>query len=63
MTDNAPLPDAWLAEADAKLGAAQLGPHADQVGRVEEVGDGIALISGLPGVRPVSYTHLLPTAA
>jgi F-type H+-transporting ATPase subunit alpha len=51
MTDNAPLPDAWLAEADAKLGAAQLGPHADQVGRVEEVGDGIALISGLPGVR------------
>ncbi len=51
MTDNTPLPDAWLAEADAKLGAAKLGPHADQVGRVEEAGDGIALISGLPGVR------------
>lgn len=52
MTDNsAPLPDAWLAEAGEKLGAARIGPHADQIGRVEEVGDGVALISGLPDVR------------
>ena len=43
--------DAWLKDARGRLGAAQLGPHAEQVGRVEEVGDGIALVSGLPDVR------------
>ena len=52
MTDkSSPLPDAWLAAADVKLGAAQLGARADQIGRVEEVGDGVALISGLSDVR------------
>ena len=52
MTDNtAPLPDAWLAEAGAKLDAARLGARVDMLGRVEEVGDGIALVSGLPDVR------------
>ncbi|MGD0635854.1 MAG: F0F1 ATP synthase subunit alpha [Beijerinckiaceae bacterium] len=45
------LADAWLELARAKLGAAALGPKSDQIGRVEESGDGIALISGLPGVR------------
>jgi F-type H+/Na+-transporting ATPase subunit alpha len=44
-------PDRWLDEARAKLAAASLGPRAEQIGRVEEVGDGIALISGLPDVR------------
>jgi F-type H+-transporting ATPase subunit alpha len=39
--------DRWLAEAGARLGAAQLGPRAEQIGRVDEVGDGIALVSGL----------------
>jgi F-type H+-transporting ATPase subunit alpha len=39
--------DRWLAQAGARLGAAELGPRAEQIGRVEEVGDGIALISGL----------------
>ena len=43
--------DAWLKNARERLGAAKLGPHAEQVGRVEEVGDGIALVSGLPSVR------------
>jgi F-type H+-transporting ATPase subunit alpha len=43
--------DAWLARARAKLGAAALGPKAEQIGRVEEVGDGIALVSGMPDVR------------
>ena len=28
-----------------------LGPQAEQIGRVEEVGDGIALVSGLPDAR------------
>ena len=43
--------DVWLELARAKLGTAALGPHTEQIGRVEEVGDGIALVSGLPTVR------------
>jgi F-type H+-transporting ATPase subunit alpha len=43
--------DAWLAKARAKLDDAALGPRAEQIGRVEEVGDGIAIVSGLPNVR------------
>ena len=41
----------WLEDARAKLGATALGPNAEQIGRVEEVGDGIALVSGMPNVR------------
>jgi F-type H+-transporting ATPase subunit alpha len=44
-------PDAWLDRAQGTLGASALGPRAEQIGRVEEVGDGIALISGLPDIR------------
>jgi F-type H+-transporting ATPase subunit alpha len=44
-------PDTWLLDARAKLDKATLGARADEVGRVEEVGDGIALVSGLPNVR------------
>src|SRR5580658_8610354 len=52
MTPDASLAaDAWLDRARRKLGAAALGPHAEQIGRVEEVGDGVALVSGLPGAR------------
>lgn len=52
MTTNTSLPaDAWLERARARLGAAALGPQAEQIGRVEEVGDGIALVSGLPDLR------------
>ncbi|MGA2795253.1 MAG: F0F1 ATP synthase subunit alpha [Roseiarcus sp.] len=43
--------EAWLEQARAKLAAAELGPHAEQIGRVEEVGDGIALVSGLANVQ------------
>ena len=43
--------DAWLGQAREKLGAAALGAKAEEIGRVEEVGDGIALISGLPDAR------------
>lgn len=50
-TNPNPQADAWLARAHEKLTATTLGPRAEQIGRVEEVGDGIALISGLPGVR------------
>ena len=43
--------DGWLEDTRKKLGASVLGPQAEQIGRVEEVGDGIALVSGLPDVR------------
>ena len=42
---------AWLTDARTRLDAVKLGAHAEQVGRVEEVGDGVALISGLRHVR------------
>lgn len=52
MTRQPEVPaDRWLDQARAKLGATTLGPLARQIGRVEEVGDGIALVSGLPSVR------------
>src|ERR1700749_268486 len=44
-------PDTWLLDASGRLKKTSLGARADQVGRVEEVGDGIALVSGLPDVR------------
>ena len=50
-TDPDTSADDWLKHARAKLGATVLGPQTKQIGRVEEVGDGIALISGLPNVR------------
>jgi F-type H+-transporting ATPase subunit alpha len=44
-------PDQWLTTARAKLGKITLTAQAESVGRVEEIGDGIALVSGLPHVR------------
>ena len=41
----------WLAAAHEKLAGAALGAKAQEVGRVEQVGDGIALVSGLPHAR------------
>jgi F-type H+-transporting ATPase subunit alpha len=43
--------DAWLERARDALSTVALGPQAEQIGRVEEVGDGVALVSGLPGAR------------
>jgi F-type H+-transporting ATPase subunit alpha len=43
--------DAWLKDARQRVGAARLAPHADEVGRVESVADGIAIVSGLRDVR------------
>jgi F-type H+-transporting ATPase subunit alpha len=50
-TDPDTRADAWLDHARTKLGAAALGAKAEQIGRVEEVGDGIAHASGMPDVR------------
>jgi F-type H+-transporting ATPase subunit alpha len=43
--------DAWLKDAKQRVRAASLAPRADEVGRVESVADGIAIVSGLPDVR------------
>ena len=41
----------WLDGAHEKLKRAALGAQALEIGRVEQVGDGIALVSGLPNAR------------
>lgn len=50
MTDISPL-DRWLREAKARVDGATLALTIEQVGRVEAVADGIALVSGLPEAR------------
>lgn len=50
-------PDLWLQQARARLSAAKLGPCAEQIGRVEDVGDGIAMISGLPDAKLNELLH------
>jgi F-type H+/Na+-transporting ATPase subunit alpha len=47
MTNNAP----WLETAVNRVATAQLGPVIEDFGRVETIGDGIAMVSGLPSVR------------
>ncbi len=46
-------PDAqdWLASARTALGRTALGPRSQSRGRVEEIGDGVAMVSGLRDVR------------
>ncbi len=48
---TAAAPTAWFKVARAGLDHVDLGAHAEEVGRVEEVGDGVALVSGLRNVR------------
>ncbi|MGE4407268.1 F0F1 ATP synthase subunit alpha [Pseudomonas sp.] len=43
--------DDWLARSRAALRHTRLGAEAGEVGRVEQIGDGIAQVSGLPSVR------------
>ena len=45
------LPEAWLTAARSSLDAVHFATRAEPIGRVEEVGDGVALVSGLPGIR------------
>ncbi len=51
MADSQADLDRWLADAKQRVSAAPLAPAAEQVGRVEAIADGIALVSGLPDVR------------
>ena len=50
MTQISPdtLADPWLARSQQTVARIKLVPQAESVGRVERVGDGIALVSGLP---------------
>lgn len=41
----------WLARSRAALERTSIGAEAGEIGRVEQVGDGIAQVSGLPGAR------------
>src|ERR1700733_4910100 len=45
------LPNTWLDRARGRVATAALGPDLAETGRVISVGDGIALVSGLPGAR------------
>lgn len=51
MTNTPASLDAWLNRARERVTATALAPAAEQVGRVESVADGIALVSGLPDIR------------
>lgn len=43
--------ETWLGAARQKVDAMKLGAKAEDIGRVESVGDGIAMVSGLPDAR------------
>ncbi|MHB1691539.1 MAG: F0F1 ATP synthase subunit alpha [Thiomonas sp.] len=43
--------DAWLASAMQKVEVTPLGPQAEQIGHVQAISDGIAIVSGLPQAR------------
>jgi F-type H+-transporting ATPase subunit alpha len=43
--------DDWLVRAEAAVAAAPIGAALHQTGRVESIGDGVAMISGLPDAR------------
>lgn len=51
MTSKITNLDAWFADASTRVRATSLAPVSEQVGRVERIADGVALVSGLPSVR------------
>lgn len=48
----------WVARADARIAGAAIGPDTEAVGRIEHMGDGIALVSGLPDLRLMELLDL-----
>jgi len=44
-------PNTWFDRARARVDNVELHPEFDEIGRVQSVGDGIAVIAGLPHVR------------
>lgn len=51
MEDDRNRAKAWLADARARVDAVPSGPSTIATGRVEEVADGVAMLSGLPHAR------------
>lgn len=51
MTMMPPTNNTWLERARARVAATDLSPPTEEIGRVHTVGDGIALISGLPSAK------------
>jgi F-type H+-transporting ATPase subunit alpha len=49
--------DDWLAQAEKRVAAAGIGAQIDQIGRVESIGDGVAMISGLADARFDELLH------
>ena len=43
--------DEWLARAATRVATAEIGARVRQIGRVESIGDGVALVSGLAEAR------------
>ncbi len=41
----------WLEQAESRIATARIGPVVEEFGRVQTIGDGIAMISGLPSAR------------
>jgi F-type H+-transporting ATPase subunit alpha len=41
----------WLERAETRIAMARIGPSVEEFGRVQTIGDGIAMISGLPSAR------------
>ena len=54
MTDT---PETWLDRARHSVAATTLAPELRQIGRVESIGDGVAMISGLPYARLDELLH------
>lgn len=50
-------PDDWLKQAQGRIARAALGARMDAIGRVESIGDGVAMISGLPDARLDELLH------
>jgi len=45
------MSETWLERARHQVEAAELSPQREEIGRVEQIGDGIVMISGLPNAR------------
>lgn len=50
-TQPSDAPPTWADQAAERIGSAALGPAIEELGRVEMVGDSIAMVSGLRSVR------------
>ncbi len=57
MTAPSDSLEGWLSEAVERVAGASLPARVQSLGRVEEVGDGVAFVSGLPDLRAGELVH------